>query len=78
MSLPEIPPELYGSIPVAQPPPGAFANVHIDNERGHHFIVGESILLTIALLMFAIRCYTKVCVVKRLSWDDCQLRYAPS
>jgi hypothetical protein len=68
--LKSLPPELYKTIPFAQPPPGVEAKFDHPPTRVP-VILGVSIAyLVIATLCLGTRTYAKAFIVKKWRWDD--------
>ena len=57
-------------IPALPPPPGVTPNFTNPENKGQSLVVAGAILLTFVVIMLANRAYTKLCIVRKTSWDD--------
>jgi hypothetical protein len=65
------PPEIWQYIPAMEPPAGVVPNFANPESKGHIAIVVGSILTALMVCFFAIRAYTKLFILRKLTWDDC-------
>ena len=65
-------PSAYASLPALEPPPGVVPNFVDPTDRGYTLIIVGAVLMTLMVLFFVIRMYTKCFVSRKFSWDDCQ------
>lgn len=56
--------------PGLTPPPGTTPNFTHPTDRGPVLIVVNGILLALMMVFIAIRSYTKLAIVRKVSWDD--------
>lgn len=71
----EIPPqgiETVLNFPALDPPTGVTPNFVDPENRGKTVVTTGAFLTALAMLFFVIRIYTKCCINKKLSWEDCQ------
>ena len=55
------------------PPPGVQSNLKNPEDDGFVVIIVGSILVGIMMVFLIVRLYAKILVVRRASWDDCEL-----
>jgi hypothetical protein len=60
------------NFPAATPPPGVIPNFKNPESRGSVFVVSSAFLVGFMVFFFAVRAYAKICIIKRLHWDDRQ------
>lgn len=60
------------NFPAATPPPGIIPNFDDPESRGPVFTIAGAVLLGFMLVFSAIRAYAKICIIKRIHWDDCE------
>ena len=67
-------PEQLSTYPLHAPPDGVLSNFSNTAENNNKpLIVVTSFVLAVMLIFYTNRIYTKACIVRRFSWDDCQL-----
>lgn len=69
-SLEVIPDSILAEAPVAKPPQGVISNFVNPPTSGTQFIIYGGVIVPIMLGFFAIRVYSRLQVIRRLSWDD--------
>ena len=74
-SLVDIPAYLLAELPLATPPPGVNSNFDDPPTSGTKFIIVGGVMIPLMLVFFTIRIITKYTIIRRLSWDDCELRF---
>ena len=70
-SLPTDPAVLYRT-PVAPPPPGVTSNFVNPASNGGTYIAIATTFLTIMAMFISLRVYSKICIAKKLTPDDCK------
>ena len=70
--LAQIPPSVLNTLPALQPPAGVQPNFVNPENRGYIQTTVASVLFGLMVCLFANRIYTKLVVVRKLSWDDCK------
>ncbi|QSZ34645.1 hypothetical protein DSL72_007499 [Monilinia vaccinii-corymbosi] len=58
------------AMPARQPPPGVVPNFANPDSTGHIFIIVGTIMLTLMLVLASLRFYTKIFVIRLITWDD--------
>lgn len=66
-----LPPGLLNQVAALSPPPGVKSNLVDPYSRGPTFSVAATVLIFVTLVFFGVRVYTKACVIRKFSWDDC-------
>lgn len=59
-------------IPAMEPPPGQVSNFIDPPYCGAKFVVVNCVFLPMALIALIVRTWTRVVVVRSVSWDDCK------
>jgi hypothetical protein len=67
-----IPPALLATIPAASPPPGIVPNFDHPPSRSNLLLGLTSVFLSLAVISYFIRMYTKIKILRKVSWDDCK------
>lgn len=57
-------------LPALPPPPGVIANFTNPKTQGPRLVVVGAVLLTFVLIALVNRAYTKLCIVRKVFWDD--------
>lgn len=65
------PPSTWQYVPSGFPPAGQTINFTDPEDRGYILIVVGSVLTALMVIIFCIRTYVKIFILKRLQWDDC-------
>lgn len=60
-------------LPALPPPPGVIPNFTNPESKGESLIIPGAILLTLVIIAVANRAYTKLCIIRKFSWDDLTL-----
>ncbi len=60
--------------PVLAPPPGVKSNFVDPYSRGPMLVQLNAILLTLVMLFFMMRMWTRVFITRSLGWDDCEFQ----
>ena len=63
-------------LPGLTPPPGITANFTNSRNRGPVLIIVNGILLGLMTVFIAIRFYTKLAIVRKVSWDDLTISFS--
>lgn len=69
-----IPPALLKEVPAMSPPPGETSNLINPHSTGPAFSAAASVLTCLVVLAYAVRVYTKAFILRKASWDDCEIR----
>lgn len=69
-----LPKELLDTLPAMNPPPGKVPNFVDPYSKGPVLVIVSTVTLVLGLFFFAIRIYTKVYLVRKAAWDDCESR----
>jgi len=59
-------------LPTLAPPPGVIANFDDPYSLQRYDILCQTLCFTVTTLLLAIRIYTKIHVLRRPGWDDCE------
>ena len=57
-------------LPALAPPPSVIPDFASPENKGPRLIIAGAILLAFVVLALANRAYTKLCIVRKTSWDD--------
>lgn len=57
-------------LPALTPPPGIYPNFTNPKSRGPVLVITNGMLLAFMAIFIAIRAYTKLAIVRKVSWDD--------
>ena len=57
-------------LPALTPPPGVIPNFAHPMDRGPVLTIVNGILLALMMIFIALRVYTKLAIVRKISWDD--------
>ena len=68
----EIPPSILGTLPALQPPAGVKPNFVNPEDKSYIQISVATVLFCLMVLLFANRVYTKLVIIRKSSWDDCE------
>ena len=60
-------------LPALPPPPGVLPNFTDPESNGQSSIIAGAILVTVIIITVANRAYTKLCIIRKTSWDDLTL-----
>ena len=71
-NLSDIPPSVLDTLPALQPPAGVQSNFVNPEDRGHVCTAITSVLFAFMLCLYANRVYTKLVIIRKVSWDDCK------
>lgn len=63
--------------PAGTPPPGIIPNLVNPSTQGPTMIIVGSILLFFMLVFASMRFFTKLCIVRRTTLDDCESIESP-
>lgn len=64
------PPALWSLVPGLEPPLGVQPNFINPEGRGYVILVVGSVLLTLMIIFYTVRMYTKLFLIRKLTWDD--------
>ena len=70
--LSDIPPALLDELPALLPPPGVQPNFANPEDHGPALAAVATVLAFFTLVSYGVRMYTKVFIVRRTTWDDCE------
>lgn len=70
--LAEIPPSIRNNLPALQPPAGVESNFINPEDRGYIQNTVSTVLFSFMVILFANRVYTKLSVIRKVGWDDCE------
>ena len=68
----DIPPSLLNTFPALSPPAGVKSNFVNPEDRGYICNAVVTVLFCFMVALFAIRIYTKLVIVRKPGWDDCE------
>lgn len=68
----DIPPSIRNNLPALQPPAGVESNFINPEDRGYIQNIVSTVLFCFMVILFANRFYTKLYVIRKVSWDDCK------
>jgi hypothetical protein len=74
-SLSHLSPSELSQMPAAQPPPEVLSNLKDPVDRAPMFVAVVSVLFCLTLAFYLIRVYTKLYILRKISWDDCMSCY---
>lgn len=63
-------------LPALTPPPGTLPNFTHPRNRGPVLVVVNGILLGLMMVFLAIRVYTKLAIIRKISWDDLTIAFS--
>ena len=63
-------------LPGLPPPPGITANFTHPRNRGPVLIIVNGTLLGLMMIFIAIRVYTKLAIIRKVSWDDLTISFS--
>ncbi len=64
------PPALWSLVPSLEPPSGVQPNFVNPEDRGDVLLVVGSVLLALMIIFYSVRMYTKLFLIRKLTWDD--------
>ncbi|KAH9862708.1 hypothetical protein J1614_010801 [Plenodomus biglobosus] len=67
-----IPPALLATLPAASPPPGVVSNFDNPPSRANLLLGLTSAFFALAVISYSIRMYTKIRILRKVTWDDCK------
>ena len=67
-----IPPSVLNTLPALQPPEGVESNFVNPENRGYVQSSVATVLFSLMICLFANRVYTKLFIIRKVSWDDCE------
>ena len=62
---------LLNTLPALPPPLGVESNFENPYSQGPILTAVGSVIITLMMLFFSVRMYTKMFIQKKFSWDDC-------
>lgn len=68
----DIPPSILNTRPALRPPAGVKSNFVNPEGRGHICNAVVTVLFCLTVCLFANRIYTKLFIVRKTGWDDCE------
>lgn len=68
----KIPPSVLNTLPALQPPAGVESNFVDPENKGYVQISVATVLFSLMVCLFANRVYTKLFIIRKVSWDDCE------
>ena len=71
--LAQLPPSVLNSLPALSPPPGVQRNYIDPEDRGRVLTSVATVLFCLSTSFFLNRVYTKIFIIRKASWDDCEL-----
>ena len=70
--LAAIPPSILNTLPGLQPPAGVKSDFVNPEEKDHLLTSVATVLFCLMISLYVNRVYTKICIVRKTSWDDCR------
>jgi hypothetical protein len=67
-----IPSNLLATLPAAAPPPGVIPNFDHPPSRSNLLLGLTTAFLVLAVISYFIRMYTKIRILRKVTWDDCK------
>ena len=67
-----IPPSVLDTLPALQPPTGVESNFVNPENKNYVQISVATVLFSLMVCLFANRVYTKLFIIRKVSWDDCE------
>ena len=71
-ALAEIPPSILDTYPALAPPAGVEPNFVDPEDRGYILNSVATVLFCLMVCLFANRIYTRLFIIRKCAWDDCE------
>ena len=71
-ALAEIPPSILDTYPALAPPAGVEPNFVNPEDRGYILNSVATVLFCLMVCLFANRIYTRLFIIRKFAWDDCE------